>query len=115
MTREEVQILLQMLKTAYPTQKVEDPKAMVQLWASMLYDMPKEIVFTATKAYIGSHKFFPTIAEIRTQAEKFRGMAPRAVHCIEAPSKPIEWDNRGCQLCPFLKDGQREPCEICIY
>ena len=115
MTREEVQILLQMLTTAYPAQKVEDPKGMVQLWASMLYDMPKEIVFTATKAYIGSQKFFPTIAEIRKSADKFQAMAPRAVHCIEAPSKPIEWEESGCQLCPYLKEGQTDYCEHCVF
>ena len=113
MTREEVQQALQILHRAYPSYQIPDKKQAVELWAAYLKDYDSRTVVTAVKLHIGSNKFFPSISEIVGAANKLQGVnnTPR----IEAPERVIDWKESGCQLCPYLRQNQSEPCEVCVW
>lgn len=69
MTRQEALAVLTILKTAYPTfyknYSKEDVNAAVDLWATMFAEEHPEIVVEAVKALICTHKYPPTIADIK--------------------------------------------------
>ena len=126
MTRDEVKILLETLSVAYPAQssKIENKKLMVDLWEGYLKEYSGELVFAAVKAYIGnqSHRFFPSVGEIVNAARRFdgmsnnvNGMSKNVNRYIEAPKEPIEFEKSSCQLCPFLKEGQQNYCDTCVF
>lgn len=103
MNREQVKLLLQILDTAYPTNKLEKNKATIDLWEMMFKEYQADIVFTATKHYITSHKFFPAIAELRAEIEKFRYMENKQIKSIAAESVPDQGNKEsdGCRICPY--------------
>lgn len=72
MTREEAIQVLTLLKAAYPRfytgMTRADAEAAISLWASMLADMPFEVVKIAIEKYMAVGKFPPTIADIRESA-----------------------------------------------
>ena len=126
MTRDEVKILLETLSVAYPAQasKIENKKLMVDLWEGYLKKYSGEIVFEVVKVHIGNktHRFFPSIGEITAAADKFElmsknvnGMSKNVNRYIEAPKTPIPFENSCCQLCPFLKEGQQNYCDTCVF
>lgn len=126
MTRDEVKILLETLSVAYPAQasKIENKKLMVDLWEGYLKEYSGELVFAAVKAYIGnhSHRFFPSVGEIVNAARRFdgmsnnvNGMSKNVNRYIEAPKTQIPFENSYCQLCPFLKEGQQNYCDTCVF
>ena len=69
MTRQEALAVLTILKTAYPTfyknYSKEDVNAAIDLWATMFAEEHPEIVVEAVKALICTHKYPPTIADIK--------------------------------------------------
>ncbi len=69
MTRQEALAVLAILKTAYPTfyknYSKEDVNAAIDLWATMFAEEHPEIVVEAVKALICTHKYPPTIADIK--------------------------------------------------
>jgi hypothetical protein len=68
-TRQEALAVLTILKTAYPTfyknYSKEDVNAAIDLWATMFAEEHPEIVVEAVKALICTHKYPPTIADIK--------------------------------------------------
>lgn len=102
MEREQIKTLLQILDTAYPTNKLEKNKATIDLWELMFKEYKADVVFTATKHYITSHKFFPAIAELRAEVEKFRVMSnePKAIAAVSRADQ-ADTESDGCKYCPY--------------
>ena len=65
MNRTEITELLAIAKSAYPTVKIENPKAVVTAWEIGLGDYEAESVAKALRFHIETSKFFPTVADIR--------------------------------------------------
>ena len=69
MTRQEALKILTILKTAYPNfykdYSKEELNAAIDLWATMFVDEHPKIVTEAVKALICTHKYPPTIADIK--------------------------------------------------
>lgn len=74
MTREEVVMVLGILKTAYPnfykSMTKEEGYGTIELWADMFKSDDSKIVTIAVKELINSFKFPPTIADIKEQMIK---------------------------------------------
>lgn len=81
MTREEVSILLGVLKAAYPARMEITPQA-VGLWTEMLGDCELEEVTRAAKAHIATSPHPPSIADIRTKV---------AVSTAGVPDGDVAW------------------------
>lgn len=69
MTRQEAIKIMTILKTAYPNfykdYSKEELNAAIDLWATMFVDEHPKIVTEAVKALICTHKYPPTIADIK--------------------------------------------------
>ena len=69
MTRQEAIKIMTILKTAYPNfykdYSKEELNAAIDLWATMFVDEHPKIVTEAVKALICTHKYLPTIADIK--------------------------------------------------
>lgn len=65
MNRTEITELLAIAKSAYPTVKIENPKAVVTAWEIGLGDYEADSVAKALRFHIETSKFFPTVADIR--------------------------------------------------
>ena len=69
MTRQEALKILTILKTAYPNfykdYSKEELNAAIDLWATMFAEEHPEIVVEAVKALICTHKYPPTIADVK--------------------------------------------------
>lgn len=66
---EDVAAVITLLERQYPRQpKVTDDSLLV--WASLLADVPSEVLKGAVLAHIATSKWFPTVAELREQAVK---------------------------------------------
>lgn len=86
MTREEVKVILGILKTAYPAfykdLKREEALRVIDLWASVFSGDSAKVVTEAVKALICTLKYPPTIADVK---EKIRDiMQPDKMTEMEA-------------------------------
>lgn len=123
MTRKETADLIEILANAYPyvlnKMDVAAVKEKVDLWEASFGDLPMEPVYKACYFHIKSSSFFPTIAEIRKIIYSKAYLAMETAAAIEQKAiegeRIIKWEDCGCQLCPFLKEGQTEPCEVCVF
>lgn len=120
MTREETKAVLESLKIAYPTatKQISDPKLMLDMWSSFFEGYKLSSVMEAVKAHIKTKKFFPTIVEIKELADRFEAIAPiTPLLTAEGIEPELPFDKSGCVLvpCPYLKDGQTEYCEKCLF
>lgn len=123
MTRKETTDLIEILANAYPyvLNKMDAAavKEKVDLWETAFGDLPMEPVYKAAYFHIKSKSFFPTIAEIRKIIYSKMYLTMETSAAIEQKAiegeKVIAWEDCGCQLCPFLKEGQTEPCETCVF
>lgn len=67
--------IAEMIKTAYPKDKLLPNKAAMDLWYLMLKDITYKQAQTSVLSYIATHKFPPTIADIREAAADVTGKA----------------------------------------
>ena len=77
MNKKETAQVLAILRSVYPTVKIENPEAMLKGWEWQLGDLPAELVMKAADIHAKSSKYFPTPAEIRK-------LIPRVQIIIEA-------------------------------
>lgn len=70
MSREEVKELIKKIMTAYPSYKPIDLTQTVDMWASMLKDVPADIAEKRLDEHIATSAFVPTIADILQQKKK---------------------------------------------
>ena len=57
--------LMKGLQAAYPNAKFVDTEAGLEMWYTMLSDLPLENLVAAVQKHISTNKYAPTIAEIR--------------------------------------------------
>lgn len=116
MNRDEVKVLLEILHKAYPTTRIDDYKSMVDLWSEYLKDYPKEALIKAAKHHIARSKFFPSIAELISVADRFAQMiAAESLALPEGNPKTLTIEDSGCPLCPYYEPGQRDFCDNCLF
>lgn len=89
MTREELKQLLRMAMECYPyaKSKVEDPKALLDLWEITFAEWNATDVFKAFRYHVNHSKFFPTPADIKDAIPK------GAVIYDDVPTTPRLEDN----------------------
>lgn len=116
MTRQETQMLLEFFSRSFPTYKIEDKKGTVELWATFFVDYDFGIMRKVAQAYVLGHKFFPSIAEIKTMADKLNVAVP-ITPLIETATrpKPLSIEETGCLFCQYYEPGQRDFCVNCAY
>lgn len=119
MTRLEIIELLEVVRTNYAAIKLSDPKGIVDLWEMEFAEYPAETVYKAARFHMMKSKYFPSVAEIRKIIYSKMYLTMETSAAIEQKAiegeKIIKWEDCGCQLCPFLKEGQTEPCETCVF
>lgn len=86
MTKDEVKVILGVLKTAYPAfykdLSREEAMRVVDLWSTMFSEESAEIVTEAVRALICTMKYPPTIADVK---EKIREIStPESISEMEA-------------------------------
>ena len=69
MTKTEAASLVAMAVASYPGMQEKNLGPVAQVWMEMLADMPFVLAKQAILKHIATEKFFPTVAEIRKQAE----------------------------------------------
>ena len=73
MTKKEALQILAVLKAAYPSSyngmTKEEATGTVSVWCMQFADLPAEIVMMAIHKLIGSSKFPPSIAEVKSKVE----------------------------------------------
>lgn len=101
MTQRDIAELLTILSKAYPHNKINDMKSTLAIWSGYFLKYDKQVVFTATKHYIGSHEFFPTVAELRECIDKFQTMKRENIPAITGQTISDEDRGTGCLICPY--------------
>ena len=114
MTRQETQMLLEFFSRSFPTYKIEDKKGTVELWASFFIDYDFDVLRKVAQTYVLGHKFFPSIAEIKSMADKLTP-AIKAPALPEGKPKTLTIEDSGCPLCPYYEPGQRDFCDNCLF
>ena len=126
MNRDEIKVLLETLRVAYPSAPLTDKKLLVDMWYGYLKDYPSAAVFEAAKQHIANYRSFPTIAGIRERAEKVSalGLLPgleakmsEAEKIARANDNLPAFEDSGCvqMPCPYLQEGQTDFCSYCVF
>lgn len=68
MDKREFATVVAMLKKLYPKENILTDGQAIDLWFDMLSDLDHKTVLAALKEWVGTHKWAPTIAEIREAA-----------------------------------------------
>jgi hypothetical protein len=76
MTTDEAGLLIATLAAAYPRQQLEP--ATIEVYTRSLADLDHDLASAAVTALIASSVFFPTVAEIRSQAAELATGLPTA-------------------------------------
>ena len=116
MTRQETQIILEFFARSYPMVPIPDKKAAVELWASVFVNYDFEVIKKVAQIYVQRRKFFPSIAEIKTMADKLNVAVPMTplIETAIRP-KPLSIEETGCLFCQYYEPGQRDFCVNCAY
>ena len=114
MTRQEVQVLLEFLSRAFPHRPIENKKATVETWASVLADQDRDSIYKAAKLQARTSHLFPSIAELIAMSRLIQAKASDLLLESEA-ERSTPWEESGCQLCPYLSPEQTEPCKQCKF
>lgn len=117
MEREELITILKYLRDNYPNTRFNDAKNIVDSWWDEFGGLPSVVVARAAKFHVRKSKSWPTVAHIREIISRnLQGIYETKVaikaKAIEA-EEVITWENSICQYCPYIDDGQKEPCKIC--
>ena len=85
MNRAEYIIGIDLLRASLPQSKVEFDDELKEIWFRMLQDLPAAAYSKAVYEILRTSKFFPSIAEIREVARKFKDKE----HLKELPIQTI--------------------------
>lgn len=101
MTREEIITLLKYVRNAYPNQKIENGKGIVDIWEMAFGSEDARIVYRAARLHIEKSPFFPApsnVKELMSRAEMILGIeAEKSNAKIEAPKTMLTYTDR----CPL--------------
>ena len=89
MSEKECAQILSIIRTAYPSVKIENAKGMVQAWLMSLGEFSANSVMKAARLHMETSKYFPTPAEIRekiVRAELIYNGSDLDINRIDAPS-----------------------------
>ena len=115
MTREEGINLLEILVTAYPKQKIGDPKRTADAYYMAFADSDTGEVYKAARYWMNTSPFFPQISDIRTN------MGRAFIYDTEEPVKKIgsgkesEIDVKGIVGCDGHCWECKEDKEMCPF
>lgn len=117
MERQELITILKYLRDNYPDTRFNDAKNILDSWEAEFGDLPAEVVARAAKFHVRKSKKWPTVAHIREIISRnlqgiYENKVSIEMKAIEA-EEVISWENSICQYCPYLEDGQKQPCKIC--
>lgn len=117
MERRELITILKYLRDNYPYRSI-DAKDILDTWEAEFGGLPAEVLGKAVRFHVRKSKSWPTIAHIREIISRnLQGVYETKV-AIEARAieeeKVINFEDSMCQMCPYLQEGQTEPCEVCI-
>ena len=119
MNREETKKILAILEEAYPNTRFEDKRLALQLWEAEFAAIPFQTMISTIRFHMKKDDYFPTFAKLNKIIYTKAYLAMETSAAIEQKAiegeRIIKWEDCGCQLCPFLKEGQTEPCEVCVF
>lgn len=103
MTREEIINLLKYVRNAYPNQKIENGKGIVDIWEMAFGSEDARIVYRAARLHIEKSSYFPAPANVKdlmSRAEMILEIeAEKSKANIEAPKTMLTYTGK-CPLNP---------------
>lgn len=119
MTREEIVRLLQMMRSAYPQAKIEDPKGLVMAWELAFGEDEAKTIYQSARVHMNTSPFFPTVADIRKKMIRgdivFGEKESTKEKTLPPPSAPmvtIDPTTSFCDLCGLCDRKIQELCEF---
>lgn len=117
MERQELITILKYLRDNYPDTRFNDAKNIVDSWEAEFGGEPAEVVAKAVRFHVRKSRKWPTVAHIREIIRRniqglYETKIAIEIKAIET-EKVVSWEDSICQICPYLKEGQTEPCKIC--
>lgn len=108
MNRNQTKTFLAKMIRAYPgyKSKIIDKTAFVDTWQFAFERVEFADMVRAAGVYTISNRFFPTVDEFK-----------HYVSIIQEDDRNGEsnFETSGCIVCPYLEEGQTEPCMHCLF
>lgn len=119
MTREETIKVLAVVRSAYPNQKIDNAKLLVEAWYGTLGEYDFQDVIAAARFHIKSNKYFPVPANIVECLGKGRLVYQTPPQMPSITGKVIADPTvcRGYEACPYYEldicGATKEEASIC--
>lgn len=108
MNRNQTKTFLQRMIKAYPgyKSKIIDKTAFVDRWQFAFERVEFGDMIRAAGIYTMNNRFFPSVDEFKPYVSMIQE---------QERSSEVSFESSGCIVCPYLEEGQTEPCEHCLF
>ena len=99
------------LKRYYPNTKI-DTTQLTEDWYGFFKDVERNRFALAVGEWIEKSVYFPMVADLKDIINRKKLMDdPGELRTDHVPL----FEDSGCMVCPYLMEGQCEPCESCMF
>lgn len=110
MNRNQTKIFLQALINAYPgyKRKIVNREALLNNWQVAFERVEFKDMMKAVEIWTSERKLFPSVGEFTRCLSLVNQEQSRT-------TRTFNFETSGCTVCPYLEDGQTEPCVHCMF
>lgn len=110
MNRNQTKIFLQALINAYPgyKKKIVNREALLNNWKVAFERVEFQDMMKAMEIWTSRRKLFPSVDEFSRCLSLVNQEQSRT-------TRTFNFETSGCTVCPYLEEGQTEPCEHCLF
>jgi hypothetical protein len=110
MNRNQTKIFLQALINAYPgyKRKIVNREALLNNWQVAFERVEFKDMMKAVEIWTSGRKLFPSVDEFARCLSLVNQEQSRT-------TRTFNFETSGCTVCPYLEEGQHEPCKRCMF
>lgn len=110
MNRNQTKIFLQALINAYPgyKKKIVNREVLLNNWQVAFERVEFQDMMKAMEIWTSGRKLFPSVDEFSRCLSLVNQEQSRT-------TRTFNFETSGCTVCPYLEDGQTEPCVHCMF
>lgn len=112
MTHDDLFRAVSALKRYYPNKQIDITQT-TEDWYGFFKDVDRNDFALAVGEWINTSVYFPMVADLKDIINRKKLLADSdEVHTSD--HMPL-FEDSGCMVCPYLMEGQCEPCESCMF
>lgn len=111
MTHDDLFRAVSALKRYFPNKQIDITQT-TEDWYGFFKDVDRNDFALAVGEWINKSVYFPMVADLKDIINRKKLLSEPLV--LNSDHMPL-FEDSGCMVCPYLMEGQCEPCESCMF